>query len=84
MKYKTRIEKLEQRVPADDDDTIVIIRLAWGDEQSLENKPVSLRRGRGGHLIRRHGIDTIPAHLSGRAGGLGKLDDDETQDTNRA
>jgi len=67
MTIKTRIEKLEKRVPVDDDDTIVIIRLADGDVQSLENMPVSLRRGRGGHLIRKIGIDTVPAHLRSRA-----------------
>jgi len=66
--YKKRIETIEKRVPVDDDDTIVIIRLTWGDEDDhLENMPVSLRRGRGGHLIRKIGIDTVPGHLRSRA-----------------
>ena len=63
--HKNRIDRLEQRLPADDDGEIVIIRLTWPEQDPIP--PVTLRRGRGGHLIRKIGIDTIPGHLRGPA-----------------
>ena len=59
--HQKRIDRIAQRLPAASDDEIVIIRLVYGGE--LQGQPVTLRRGRGGQLIRRIGIDTIPQHL---------------------
>ena len=63
--YKNRLDRLAQRLPAGDDDEIVIIRLSWGGVEDPDFPPITLRRGVGGKLIKKVGFDTVPAHLRG-------------------
>mgnify|MGYP000458471475 CR=1 FL=1 len=60
--YQNRIDKLDRQLPSvEDDDEIIIIRLSWDDPIP----PIVCRRGKDGKLIRKVGLDTIPAHLRG-------------------
>ena len=60
MNYKARLDKLSEQLPADER-IITIVRLALNEEEA--QAPVTYRRGTGGRLIKRVGIDTVPTHL---------------------
>ena len=62
--HKNRLDRLANQIPTGDDDEIVIIRLVWGGDP---DPPMVFRVGKGGRLIRKIGIDTIPQHLRGPA-----------------
>lgn len=75
MKHKSRLDRLSKRLPADEDDTIVIIRLTWGGEDDPEKPPIVCRRTPGGKLIK-IGHDTIPRHLQGEPVKINTVWDD--------
>ena len=60
--HKNRLDRLEQGIPTDDDDTIIIIRLTWGGAEDPEKPPIVCRRTPSGKLVK-IGVDTIPPHL---------------------
>ena len=65
--YNSRMDKLDAALPPDEEgeSVITIIRLAWNEEEA--QPPVTYRRGAGGVLLKKVGIDTVPPHLAGAA-----------------
>ena len=62
--HKNRLNKLDAQLPPDEDENVItIIRLAWPEDEV--QPPVTYRRGVGGRIIKKVGIDSVPAHLRG-------------------